>query len=65
MDLLIAAEVDSSKRQAREDVNNGAIYINGDKVVDVETIIDPSDSFGGKFIVIRRGKKNYFLAKIK
>ncbi|WP_244088139.1 tyrosine--tRNA ligase [Companilactobacillus sp. RD055328] len=65
VDLLIAAEVDSSKRQAREDVNNGAIYINGERITDIETVIDPSSSFSGKFIVIRRGKKNYFLAKIK
>lgn len=64
IELLIEAKVDSSKRQAREDVTNGAISINGEKVRDVQATINPSDSFDGKFIVIRRGKKNYFLAKV-
>src|SRR5690625_1908306 len=31
VDLLVAAKISSSKRQAREDIKNGAIYINGDR----------------------------------
>ncbi|WP_334328831.1 tyrosine--tRNA ligase [Companilactobacillus sp. HBUAS59699] len=65
VDLLIAANVDKSKRQAREDIQNGAIRINGERLTDTTTMIDPKDSFDGKYIVIRRGKKKYFLAKIK
>ncbi|WP_105957223.1 tyrosine--tRNA ligase [Apilactobacillus quenuiae] len=58
-------KIESSRRQAREDVKNGAIRINGDKIDDVNAEIDPSSSFDGKFVVVRRGKKNYFLARIK
>ncbi|UQS84975.1 tyrosine--tRNA ligase [Apilactobacillus apisilvae] len=58
-------EIESSRRQAREDVKNGAIRINGDKVDDLDAEIDPSTSFDGKFVVVRRGKKKYFLARIK
>ncbi|WP_334332622.1 tyrosine--tRNA ligase [Companilactobacillus sp. HBUAS59544] len=65
VDLLIAVNVDKSKRQAREDIQNGAIRINGERLTDTTTEIDPKDSFDGKYIVIRRGKKKYFLAKIK
>ncbi|MFD1418248.1 tyrosine--tRNA ligase [Companilactobacillus keshanensis] len=65
VDLLIAANVDKSKRQAREDIQNGAIRINGERLTDTTIMIDPKDSFDGKYIVIRRGKKKYFLAKIK
>jgi len=65
VDLLIAANVDKSKRQAREDIQNGAIRINGERLTDTTTMVDPKDSFDGKYIVIRRGKKKYFLAKIK
>lgn len=64
VDLLIAVNVDKSKRQAREDIQNGAIRINGERLTDTTTGIDPKDSFDGKYIVIRRGKKKYFLAKI-
>ncbi|MBV0915591.1 tyrosine--tRNA ligase [Apilactobacillus sp. HBW1] len=58
-------EIEPSRRQAREDVSNGAIRINGEKVDDVDFEIDPSTSFDGKFVVVRRGKKKYFLARIK
>lgn len=58
-------KIESSRRQAREDVKNGAIRINGDKVDDVNAEIDPTDSFDGNFVVVRRGKKKYFLARIK
>ncbi|WP_278553946.1 tyrosine--tRNA ligase [Companilactobacillus farciminis] len=64
VDLLIAVNVDKSKRQGREDIQNGAIRINGERLTDTTTEIDPKDSFDGKYIVIRRGKKKYFLAKI-
>lgn len=64
VDLLIAVNVDKSKRQAREDIQNGAIRINGERLTDTTTEINPKDSFDGKYIVIRRGKKKYFLAKI-
>jgi len=65
VDLLIATNVDKSKRQAREDIQNGAIRINGEKLTDTTLEIDPKTSFDGKYIVIRRGKKKYFLAQIK
>ncbi|MFC6176073.1 tyrosine--tRNA ligase [Companilactobacillus huachuanensis] len=65
VDLLIATNVDKSKRQAREDIQNGAIRINGEKLTDTTTEIEPKDSFDGKYIVIRRGKKKYFLATVK
>ncbi|TPR19037.1 tyrosine--tRNA ligase [Apilactobacillus timberlakei] len=58
-------KIESSRRQAREDVKNGAIRINGDKIYDVNAEIDPTANFDGKFVVVRRGKKKYFLARIK
>ncbi|TPR26118.1 tyrosine--tRNA ligase [Apilactobacillus micheneri] len=58
-------KIESSRRQAREDVKNGAIRINGDKIDDVNAEVDPTASFDGKFVVVRRGKKKYFLARIK
>lgn len=65
IDFLVDGGVDQSKRQAREDVNNGAITINGEKVTDVATEISPSAHYDGKFVLVRRGKKKYFLGKVQ
>lgn len=63
IELLITAKIEPSKRQAREDVQNGAIYINGDRVQDLAYEISDADKMDGHFTVVRRGKKKYFLLK--
>ncbi|RPF55335.1 tyrosine--tRNA ligase [Aquisalibacillus elongatus] len=63
IDLLVAANISSSKRQAREDIGNGAIYINGDRQQDLKYVLDDQDKIDGAFTVIRRGKKKYFLIR--
>ncbi len=65
VDFLVESGVVTSKRQAREDVNNGAISINGDKVTDLAFIIDNSSRLEDSFTVVRRGKKNYKLVEYK
>ena len=64
VEWLVASGIEKSKRQAREDVTNGAIYINGDRIKDLEFMIDPSKQFDGKFVIARRGKKRYFLGRV-
>ncbi|WP_213621136.1 tyrosine--tRNA ligase [Paenibacillus sp. J22TS3] len=64
VDWLVDLGIEPSKRQAREDVTNGAISINGDKVTDLEMQITAENSFEGKFIIVRKGKKNYSLVKL-
>jgi tyrosyl-tRNA synthetase len=63
--LLIAAGACPSKRQAREDITSGAISVNGRKVTDVERTFGLEDMIGGQYLVIRRGKKKYFLLKFQ
>lgn len=63
VDLLVQAGIVSSKRQAREDVANGAIYINGERMNDINYVISEADRIEGKFTIIRRGKKKYFLIR--
>ena len=65
VDFLVDGGVEASKRQAREDVANGAISINGEKVTDVAAEINPLSHYDGQFVLVRRGKKKYFLGKIK
>lgn len=61
IEILVSAGVVSSKRQAREDVQNGAIYINGDRIQDLEYSLSDKDKIDGELTVIRRGKKKYFV----
>ncbi|MDN6639353.1 MAG: tyrosine--tRNA ligase [Tetragenococcus sp.] len=63
VEILIAANIESSKRQAREDIKNGAIYLNGDRLQDTNYEIGEMDKLGGTTTVIRRGKKRYFLLR--
>lgn len=63
VDLLVEANISSSKRQAREDVTNGAISINGEKVKDLDYVVDAKDRMEDAFSIIRRGKKKYHMVK--
>ncbi|MEK3795156.1 tyrosine--tRNA ligase [Paenibacillus sp. FSL R7-0204] len=64
VDWLVDLGVEPSKRQAREDITKGAISINGERVNELETEITAEDAIGGKFIIVRKGKKNYSLVKL-
>lgn len=61
VDFLVETKVCPSKRQAREDIINGAISLNGEIVKDINLIISPKDSLVENIFVVRRGKKNYHL----
>ncbi|PLR98163.1 tyrosine--tRNA ligase [Bacillus sp. T33-2] len=63
IDLLVAAKISPSKRQAREDVGNGAISVNGERVTDTNYALSAADRIEGQFTIIRRGKKKYYLIK--
>ena len=63
-DLLIAIKAASSKREAREFINGNAVAINGEKVTDSQHIVDEKDALFGEYVVIKRGKKNYYLVKL-
>lgn len=63
VDVLVEANISSSKRQAREDVTNGAISINGEKITDLDYVVDSKDRLEDEFAIIRRGKKKYHMVK--
>lgn len=64
IDLLILAGVETSKRQSREDIENGAISLNGEKITDTEKSVGQKDCLHNKYILIRKGKNKYFVVKI-
>lgn len=62
--LLLDMGIVSSKREAREFVSNNAISINGKKVNDLEYIVREDDFLFGEYIILKRGKKNYYIGVI-
>ena len=63
IDLIIELGVASSKREAREFINSGAISINGDKVTDSNMELTKDLFIDNTYIVVKRGKKNYYIGK--
>ena len=61
IDVLVNNGVCSSKREAREFMGNGSITVNGDKITDLEFMVTKDVCIDSKYIVIRRGKKKYYL----
>lgn len=63
-EFLVAAKVIDSKRQAREDVENKAIEINGNKIAELDYKVSKQDILFGKYILVKRGKKDYHFIKL-
>ncbi|MSU28683.1 tyrosine--tRNA ligase [Staphylococcus sp. McC-251-APC-3A2] len=65
VEAIVETGISSSKRQAREDINNGAIYINGERQQDVNYELSDDDKIDNAFTIVRRGKKKYFMINYK
>lgn len=63
--FLVDNKIVTSKREAREFVNAGAISINNKKINDLEYIVDDKDTIDNKVMIIKKGKKNYYLGIVK
>ncbi|HRY78524.1 MAG TPA: tyrosine--tRNA ligase, partial [Candidatus Izemoplasmatales bacterium] len=59
IDVLLQTGLASSKRDARELLQSGAVSINGERVTDFDFVIRKSVAIGGMFTVLRKGKKKY------
>lgn len=64
LDLLVNNNICSSKREAREFLGNNAISVNGEIVNDENMFIDKTKTIEGKIVVIRRGKKKYYVGLV-
>lgn len=62
-DILIKIKAASSKREAREFVKNGAVTVNGEKITDPNKVFTSEELLADSFLVIKRGKKNFYLAE--
>jgi tyrosyl-tRNA synthetase len=66
MDLLSSeTSVFTSKGELRRMVEGGGLMINKQKVTDPENLVGPEDFINGKYMIVQKGKKNYFLITLK
>ena len=65
IDMLTQGKIASSKREAREFVTAGSITINEEKITDLDKQITKDLAIDEEILVVRRGKKKYFIGKIK
>lgn len=63
LDVLVEMNVATSKRQAREFISGNSIEIKGEKVKELDKTITEQDLINDTFLIIKRGKKNYYVAK--
>jgi tyrosyl-tRNA synthetase len=61
VDLLIDAGLATSRKTAREFIGGGGVYINNTRQTDVERTVREEDLLHGRYLVLRRGKKNHHL----
>ena len=61
VDKLIEIKACSSKRDARELISKGTFSLNGEKTTDTYLTLTKDLAIDGKVIVVRKGKKKYFL----
>ena len=64
VDLLVEAGVASSKGDARRSIEGGGVYLNNHRVTDVERRVSINDTLGGRFLLLRKGKKRYHLVAV-
>lgn len=64
MDVLVSAGICSSKREAREFISNGSLTVNGEPLKATDLEVNAEACIAGKYLVVRRGKKKYYLGEL-
>jgi len=65
VDLLARSGAVSSRGEARRLLEGGGVYINNVQAADTNRRVGLSDSIEGRFIVLRKGRRNYYLVKLE
>ena len=65
VDALVNAGLAKSKSEARRQIEQGGVYVNQQRVKDVDRKLDPSDWLSGGNLLLRKGKKDYGLLRLQ
>jgi len=63
VDLLILLGSAKSKTEARTFISQNSVSVNGEKVTDMNKVFTIADAMADKYLIDRRGKKNYYLGE--
>ncbi len=64
LDLFADAGLCKSRGEARRDIEGGGLSINNRRIEGIEATVTLDDSIEGKFLILRKGKKNYHMVRI-
>ena len=64
VDLLVEAGLMPSKSEARRSITAGGIYLNNQRSADEKRMITLHDAIGGRFLVLRKGRKTYHMVRV-
>ena len=65
IDMLIDSNLATSKKNARELISSGGIYLNNRRIEDVDLNINSLNLLFGKYLVARKGKKTFKIGKLR
>ena len=64
LDLLVESGLSESRGQARRVLGEGGAYVNNVRVADPAAVPDRSDLLAGRWLLLRRGKRNLAVAEL-
>jgi tyrosyl-tRNA synthetase len=65
LDLLVACNITPSKSEARRAIEAGGLYLNNRRIADPAAVVLTNDVIDSRFLVVRRGRKNYWLVRVE
>ena len=64
LELLVISGAATSKSEAKRLIKQKGILVNGDLIDSTEKVFSPKESLFGKYFIVKRGKRNYFLVEL-
>ncbi len=64
LDLLVESGLSESRGQARRTLNEGGVYVNNQRVTDATAVPEQSELLAGRWLLLRRGKRNLAVAEV-
>ena len=65
IDAMIAAGAATSRRDARQLIDQGSVQLNGAKVAATDAVLHVADAVDHDFSILKKGKRNYFVLDFK
>ncbi|RMF59994.1 MAG: tyrosine--tRNA ligase [Calditrichaeota bacterium] len=64
VEMLVRCGIANGKGEARRLIQGGGIYLNNERVTDIGQMVTPEDAIDGTYLVLRKGRKNFFLVRL-